>query len=148
MMTLRVMKCIPRFVTKTSENASRIKAKNTFTAFNQPPDLGRFFINPGNIASNVNGSAKDIENPSIPITGLTISPCIALPRTTPTIGPVQEKLITTVARAIKKGTKTPPLSACWSILFERLPGSVISNIPKNEKARARNIRKNITLGSQ
>ncbi len=41
----------------------------TFTVFNQPPDLGKEFNQPGNAANNANGMAKANENPNIPTIG-------------------------------------------------------------------------------
>ena len=40
--------------------------KETLTVFNQPPDFGIAFNQPGNMANNINGKAIAKENPNIP----------------------------------------------------------------------------------
>ena len=47
-------------------NANSKKPNDTLTVFNHPPDFGNVFIQPGNIANNINGKANADEKPSIP----------------------------------------------------------------------------------
>ena len=65
--------------------------RTTFTVFNQPPDLGKEFNQPGNIANNIKGKAKAREKPNIPTTGAIPPLEAASTNKVPTIGPVQEK---------------------------------------------------------
>ena len=82
----------------------------TFTVFNQPPDLGKEFIQPGKAANRPNGSANANEKPNIPTNG-AIPPIVADSTSkVPTIGPVQEKETSANASAIKKIPIIPPLS--------------------------------------
>src|SRR5690606_28140528 len=93
-------------------NANSKNPKVTFTLFNQPPDEGRLFIQPGNIAKSANGIAKANEKPNIPIAGPNNSPIVAAcTNKVPIIGPVHENDTTARVAAIKKIPKNPPLSA-------------------------------------
>ena len=83
-------------------NASIIKPRTTFIELSQPPDFGIRLIIDGNNANIVNGSAKAIPNPSIPIVGLRTSPLAASTRSAPIMGPVQEKETITVVKSHKK----------------------------------------------
>ena len=78
-------------------NASSKNPKTTFTVFNQPPDFGNEFNQPGNIANNVKGSAIAEEKPNILIIGAIPPLPAAVTKAVPTIGPVQEK--DTIAKA-------------------------------------------------
>ena len=99
------------FERNLNANANSKNPKNTLTVFNQPPDLGKEFIQPGNIANNAKGNAMANENPNIPTIG-AIPPFEAdSTNRVPTIGPVQEKETMANAKAIKKIPITPPLSA-------------------------------------
>jgi hypothetical protein len=64
--------------------------KVTFTVFNQPPDCGMEFNQPGKAANNPNGNASAVENPSIATIGPIKPPCADSTNTLPTIGPVHE----------------------------------------------------------
>jgi hypothetical protein len=66
----------------------------------------------------------------------------------PINGPVQEKETITVVRAMKNAPVKPPWSAFASVLFTRLLGRTISNIPKNESANIKKRIKNSRLGIQ
>ena len=115
------------------------------TVFNQPPDFGKEFNQLGNIANNINGNAKAVENPNIPITG-AIPPLVAdSTKSVPTIGPVQENDTIANAKAINKIPIIPPLSACLSILFTQEFGNIISNAPRNDAAKTTNKTKKIKL---
>ena len=96
------------------------------------------------------GSAKPSAKPIIEIKNTKLFVELeAIPiRAAPKIGPVHEKETKTVVRAIKKAPKYPPLSAFLSDLFIQDEGSVISNIPKNEKANIIKMIKNIMFGTQ
>src|SRR5208283_3850857 len=129
-------------------NANNIKAINTFTEFNHPPDLGNFFNKDGNNANKVKGRAKANEYPNIPAMGLAAIPCEASIRILPTMGPVHENETTINVNAIKNTPNTPPFSACLSAAFTTDVGKTSSNIPKNDKAKTKNIRKNKRFGIQ
>ena len=79
--------------------ASSKNPKTTLTVFNQPPDFGNEFNQPGNIANNIKGKAKANENPNIPTTGAIPPLEAASTKSVPTIGPVHEK--DTIAKAIQ-----------------------------------------------
>ena len=99
------------FERNLNANANSKNPKNTLTVFNQPPDFGKEFIQPGNIANKAKGNAMANENPNIPTIG-AIPPFEAdSTNSVPTIGPVQEKDTIANANAIKKIPITPPLSA-------------------------------------
>ena len=83
----------------------------TFTVFNQPPDFGNEFNQPGNIAKSINGRAKANENPNIPTIGAIPPLEAACTNNVPTIGPVHEKDTIAKANAMNKIPITPPLSA-------------------------------------
>ena len=131
-----------------SENANKQKPMTTFTEFIQPPDFGSFFIQFGAIAKIVKGNAKPRPKPNIPIVGSSTLPLAALTNKAPTIGPVQLKLTKTVVTAKKKEAKIPPLSTCLSLLFANEVGSMISNKPNNDAAKATKRTKNIKFGIQ
>lgn len=60
--------------------------------FIQPPDFGIDFSQDGNRANSVNGNAKAIAKPSIPIAGAITLPVVdTCTSKKPIIGPVQEK---------------------------------------------------------
>ena len=91
--------------------ASSKNPKTTFTAFNQPPDFGKEFNQPGNAANKVNGKARAKEKPNIPTKGAIPPLEAASTNNVPTIGPVQEKETIAKANAIKSIPIIPPLSA-------------------------------------
>ena len=125
--------------------ASSRNPRKTFTVFNQPPDLGREFNQPGKAANNPKGRARAKENPNIPTNG-PIPPIVAAStRRVPTIGPVQEKETSAKVKAMKKIPINPPLSEAESALLIHEFGSVISKAPINEIAKTTNKIKNKTL---
>ena len=96
--------------------ATSNKPKFTFTFSNQPPDLGKPFNHCGNNANKVNGKAKAIENPNMPMIGLTFRSPIEGPTSVaactsnvPIIGPVQENETKASVNAMKKIPANPPL---------------------------------------
>ena len=125
--------------------ANSKKPKDTFTVFNHPPDFGNEFIQPGNIANNINGKAKANEKPTIPTIGA--NPPLEAPSTNkvPIIGPVHEKETIAKAKAINKIPTNPPLSAWRSTLFAQEFGNTISKAPKKEDAKKINNKKKIKL---
>jgi hypothetical protein len=129
-------------------NASIINPKNTFTEFSHPPDLGNLLIIDGNKAKTVNGNAKAIPNPAIPIVGRNTSPAAASTSKAPTMGPVHENDTITVVNPIKNRANIPPLSTFESAFETHFSGKTISNAPKNEAAKTIKRVKNIILGIQ
>ena len=111
--------------------------------FIQPPDFGIDFSHDGNKAKRVNGNAKAMANPSIPIAGATILPVVeTCTNKNPIIGPVQEKDTNESVNAIRKILSNPVVdSALLSTALLHFEGNVISNAPKNEAANTTNIRK-------
>ena len=110
----------PQCQTKSAEDknfkakASSKNPKQTFTLFNQPPDLGMLLRKPGNIADNVNGSAKARAKPNIPTAGPNNSPLeLASTSKVPIIGPVQEKETKAKDAAIKKMPPKPLLLSAF-----------------------------------
>ena len=109
--------------------------RTTFTVFNQPPDFGNAFSQPGKAANKENGNAIAIENPNIPTIGAIPPFEAASTNKVPTIGPVHENDTIAKPNAMKKIPISPPLSACESTLFANAFGSMISKAPKNEQAK-------------
>src|SRR5690349_4029310 len=71
--------------------ASSKKPKHTFKLFNQPPDFGMLFKNPGKMAERVKGSARASAKPNMPTAGPKMFPLeLASTNSVPIIGPVQE----------------------------------------------------------
>src|SRR5690606_33871672 len=133
------------FERNLNAKASSRNPKNTFTVFNQPPDLGREFIQPGKAANSPNGNANARENPNIPTKGAIPPLDAASTKRVPTMGPVHEKDTIARAKAIKKMPMIPPRSACRSTLFAQEFGSIISKAPRKETAKTIKRRKNIKL---
>ena len=63
--------CITRSALDKNLNAkaNSRKPRTTFTEFNQPPDLGSEFNQPGKAANNAKGKAMANEKPNIPMIG-------------------------------------------------------------------------------
>ena len=111
--------------------------------FIHPPDFGIDFSQDGNRAKSVNGNAKAMANPNIPIAGATTLPVVdTWTSKKPIIGPVQEKDTNESVKAIRKILSNPVVdSALLSTAFPHFDGSLISNAPKNEAAKITSIRK-------
>ena len=111
--------------------------------FIHPPDFGIDFSQDGNRAKSVNGNAKAMANPNIPIAGATTLPVVdTCTSRKPIIGPVQEKDTNESVKAIRKILSNPVVdSALLSTAFPHFDGSLISNAPKNEAAKITSIRK-------
>ena len=117
--------------------------------FIQPPDFGIDFSRDGNRANNVNGNAKAIANPSIPIAGATTLPVVdTCTSKKPIIGPVQEKDTSESVNAIRKILSKPLVaSALLSTALLHLEGSVSSKAPKKEAANTTSIRQKRILNT-
>ena len=76
-----------------------------------PPDFGKEFNQPGNMANNINGKANANEKPNIPIIGAIPPLEAASTKSVPTIGPVHENETIASANAINKIPIIPPRSA-------------------------------------
>ena len=115
--------------------------------FIHEPDFGADFSQDGNMAKRVKGMANAKENPNIPIAGPAQLPEVTVcTSSSPMIGAVQEKEIKTRAKAIRKIEISPVVfAALESTAFPQLSGSLISNQPKNEKAKRISRRNRITL---
>ena len=107
--------------------------------------LFKLYNNLGKVAVSVKINAKGNAKLSMPIIGLKNSPLADATRILPTIGAVQEKLIKTKVKAIKKTPRIPSWSAFLFILFKKELGRAISKAPKNDNAKIKNIIKNITF---
>ena len=109
----------------------------TFTTFIHPPDFGADFRRLGNIAKRVKGMARAIANPSIPMVGASMLPCVDTATSRkPMIGPVQEKDTRVSVNAIRKMLSIPLVFSDFSsILLLHEEGSVISKAPKNDAAK-------------
>ena len=110
-----------------------------------PPDFGKEFNQPGNIAKSIKGKANANEKPNIPTTGAIPPLEAASTKRVPTMGPVQENETIAKAKAMNKIPIIPPLSACLSTLFAQELGNIISKAPKNEAAKTTNKIKNMML---
>ena len=102
-----------------------------------------------NRANNVNGNAKAIANPSIPIAGATTLPVVdTCTSKKPIIGPVQEKDTSESVNAIRKILSKPLVaSALLSTALLHLEGSVSSKAPKKEAANTTSIRQKRILNT-
>ena len=117
--------------------------------FIQPPDFGIDFSQDGNRANNVNGNAKAIAKPSIPIAGATTLPVVdTCTSKKPIIGPVQEKDTSESVNAIRKILSKPLVaSALLSTALLHLEGSVSSKAPKKEAANTTSIKQKRILNT-
>ena len=117
--------------------------------FIQPPDFGIDFSQDGNKANSVNGNAKAIANPSIPIAGATTLPVVdTCTSKKPIIGPVQEKDTSESVNAIRKILSKPLVaSALLSTALLHLEGSVSSKAPKKEAANTTSIKQKRILNT-
>ena len=117
--------------------------------FIQPPDFGIDFSQDGNKANSVNGNAKAIAKPSIPIAGAITLPVVdTCTSKKPIIGPVQEKDTSESVNAIRKILSKPPVaSALLSTALLYLEGSVSSKAPKKEAANTTSIRQKRILNT-
>ena len=125
-----------------SAKASSRKPNVTLMTFIQPPDLGIDFSHDGNRANSVNGNAKAMAKPNIPIAGAITLPVVdTCTSKNPMIGPVHEKDTSDKVKAIRKILSNPVVfSALLSTALLHLEGSVISNAPKKEAAKTTSIR--------
>ena len=117
--------------------------------FIQPPDFGIDFSQDGNRANSVNGNAKAIAKPSIPIAGATTLPVVdTCTSKKPIIGPVQEKDTSESVNAIRKILNKPLVaSALLSTALLHLEGSVSSKAPKKEAANTTSIKQKRILNT-
>ena len=117
--------------------------------FIQPPDFGIDFNQDGNIANSVNGKAKAIAKPSMPIAGAMTLPVVETSTNKkPIIGPVQEKETNDKVNAIRKILNKPLVcSALLSTALLHLEGNVNSNAPKNDAAKIISIKQNKILNT-
>ena len=124
-----------------------MKPNTTFTVFIHPPDFGACFSNEGKRAKSVNGMAKAMAKPNMPMVGATMSPCVETATSRkPTMGPVHEKDTKARVKAMKKMDSRPVVFSDFSsILFDQEDGSVSSNAPKNEAAKTMSSRAKIML---
>src|SRR5690606_41049785 len=91
--------------------ASSKNPRDTFTVFNQPPDFGISFKKAGKRAKIINGIARAIEKPNMPIAGPSKAPLETTSASKyPIIGPVHENETSAKVNAIKKIPISPPLS--------------------------------------
>ena len=120
-----------------------MKPNDTLMTFIQPPDLGICLSHEGKRAKRVNGNAKAIAKPSIPMAGATMLPDVdTSTNKKPMIGPVQEKDTNANVNAMRKMLSKPVVfSALLSTALLHDEGKVISNAPKKEMANTTSIRK-------
>ena len=119
--------------------------KDTFTVFNQPPEEGIEFNQPGKMAKSVKGMAIANEKPNIAKNGPKPPCSAAITNCVPIIGPVQENETNPSVAAMKKIPIKPPRSAFLSAAFTQELGNVISNAPKNEMPKTISMAKKIML---
>ena len=125
-----------------SESASSRKARTTLNEVIQSPDLGACFIHSGNMAKSENGRARAMAKPSIPTAGASKDLPAASTSSVPMMGPVQENETMTSVKAMSNMLRKPPVErALLSSAVDHESGSVISNRPKNDKAKTTSSRK-------
>jgi hypothetical protein len=146
--TSRSRICHPYAKSATLRNfnakANSRNANVTLKVFIQPPDLGSFFNTDGNIANSVNGNAKAMAKPSIPIAGAMMDLPAASTSRVPMIGPVQENDTITKVKAINRMLMKPlVLPDLLLRAVDHELGRVISNAPKKDAANTTRTRKKI-----
>ena len=125
---------IPQCFTKSAfdknlkAKANSKNPKTTLTVFIHPPDFGKDFNIPGNIAKRVNGKPKATPNPAIPAVNCQAPPSEDNEPASkePKIGPVHEKDTMAKVNAIKNTPKIPPELSPAEVLLVQLLGNVIS----------------------
>ena len=89
-----------------NESVNSSKPKTTFTEFIQPPERGIDFNQVGKKANKLNGNAKAMAKPSMPMIGASKEPVVdTSTNKVPIIGPVQEKDTNTRVNAMSKMLK-------------------------------------------
>src|SRR5687768_14800984 len=122
-------------------SASSIKPRTTFTSVRQPPDLGMDCSQFGNIAKRAKGNPSARPKPAAPTVN-GHAPWSATPvNKVPRIGPVQEKETIASVNAIKNIPPQLPIPDLESIFPAKPGGKFISNKPKKDSAKIKNIRK-------
>ena len=109
----------------------------TLTEFIQPPARGSCETSCGASASTKNGSAKTVENASIPTSGIFQSPCDAETRIVPTNGDVQVKDVSVNVSPISSAPTIPLPSP--SLLRVRLSSFVKMPVGIGDLVRAEKI---------
>ena len=124
-------------------NASSTKPNVTFSVFSQPPELGSFSRNFGNIANKAKGSPSAKPKPPIPTVNCQApESAVREPANKdPKIGPVQENETIARVRAMKNIPANPPTDSLLVEDAAHEDGKVKSKNPKNEKANIKNIKK-------
>ena len=114
-----------------------MKPKVTFIIFIQLPDLGACFNHVGKSANNVNGKARATAKPNMPTAGpMKLPEVLTSTSKKPIIGPVHEKETSARVNAIRNILNSPLVDeALLSTLLVHEDGKVISNHPKNERAK-------------
>ena len=115
--------------------------------FIHPPERGSFLSHDGNRANNVNGMARAMAKPSMPMAGPRLLPWLAASTSSvPMMGPVHENDTMTSVKAMKNRLSRPVVrSAAASTRFDHESGNLSSKAPKNEMANSTNNRKKMML---
>ena len=119
-----------------------MKPSTTFSVVIHEPDFGACFSHEGNMAKSVNGSAKARAKPNIPTAGASQLPLVVVSTNSrPMMGAVHENDTSTSVKAMRKMLSSPlVVEAFESTALAHESGSLISNHPKNDRAKTTNSR--------
>ena len=114
-----------------------MKPSTIFSMFIQEPDFGACFSHAGNRAKSVKGRAKASAKPNMPRAGASQLPLVVVSTSSsPMMGAVHENETSTKVNAIRKMESSPlVVEALVSTAFAQLSGNLISNQPKNDRAK-------------
>ena len=101
------------------------------------PDFGACFSHEGKRAKSVKGKARASAKPNMPNAGATQLPLVVVSTSSrPMMGAVHENDTSTSVKAMRKMERRPlVVEAFVSTALAQLPGSLISNQPKNDRAK-------------
>ena len=120
-----------------------MKPSTTLMVVIHEPDFGACFSQAGNMAKSVKGRANASAKPNMPRAGASQLPLVVVSTSSrPMIGAVQENDTSTRVKAMRKMEIRPLVSEAFvSTLLAHESGSLISNQPKNDRAKTTSNRK-------
>ena len=112
----------------------------TFSVFIHDPDFGACFSHEGKRAKRVKGRASASAKPNMPKAGASQLPLVVVSTSSsPMMGAVHENDTSTSVKAMRKMEIRPLVADAFvSTALAQLSGSLISNQPKNDRAKTTN----------